>query len=98
MRGGDDGLVSYAQRRGGGAVTSLTFKRHYKLLVLLTLVVAVLIIGAGDQPIVAYSVQGTQAVAAPTITDSQPLAELANAADSLWIPGAVQDASAADSQ
>jgi len=37
---------------------SLTFKRHYKLLVLLALVAAVLVVGLGDQRIVAYTLQG----------------------------------------
>ena len=38
---------------------SLTLKRHYKLLVMLVLFSAVLIVGAGDQPIIAYTIQGT---------------------------------------
>ncbi|MBM3133690.1 MAG: hypothetical protein FJZ89_00025 [Chloroflexi bacterium] len=37
---------------------SLTFQRHYKLLVILALVVAVLVVGLGDQRIVAYTLQG----------------------------------------
>ncbi len=36
---------------------SLKFKRHYKLIVMLALFSAVLIVGAGDQPIIAYTIQ-----------------------------------------
>ena len=36
---------------------SLKFKRHYKLIVMLVLFSAVLIVGAGDQPINAYTIQ-----------------------------------------
>ena len=35
---------------------SLKFKRHYKLIVMLVLFSAVLIVGAGDQPIIAYTI------------------------------------------
>jgi hypothetical protein len=37
---------------------SLTFKRHYHLIVLLTLAGVLLILGLGDQRIVAYTLQG----------------------------------------
>lgn len=80
-------------------MTHLRFKRHYKLLVLLVLLVAVLIVGAGDQPIVAYSVQGTEQVAGPIISYGHTLAALVEAAaDSIWIPGAVQSSGTASSQ
>ena len=35
---------------------SLRFKRHYKLIILLVLVSAVLILGFGDRPIIAYTI------------------------------------------
>jgi len=42
---------------------SLKLKRHYKLIVMLVLLSAVLIVGAGDQPIIAYTIpDGGQAV------------------------------------
>jgi hypothetical protein len=40
---------------------SLRVRRHYKLFVMLALVAAVLILGLGDQRIIAYSVQGSEA-------------------------------------
>jgi len=43
---------------------SLKFKRHYKLVVMLTLLSAVLIVGMGDQPIVAYTAQPSEQVVA----------------------------------
>jgi hypothetical protein len=39
---------------------SLKFKRHYKLLMLLVLVSTVLVLGLGDQRIVAYTAQDGQ--------------------------------------
>lgn len=41
---------------------SLRFKRHYKLLVALALVSAVLILGLGDQRILAYTAPGNEQV------------------------------------
>lgn len=80
-------------------MTRLKFKRHYKLLVLLALVVAVLIAGAGDQRIVAYSLQGTEQVTEAVITYGYTLAALVDAAaESIGIPGAVQASGAANSQ
>jgi hypothetical protein len=80
-------------------MTRLKFRRHYKLLVLLALVVAVLVAGAGDQRIIAYSVQGTEQVAGPMITYVQAVAAHVHAAaDSIWNSGTVQDSSAANSQ
>jgi hypothetical protein len=80
-------------------MTHLRFRRHYKLLVLLALVVAVLIAGAGDQRIIAYTVQGNEQVAGPIITHVQKVTALVHAAaDSIWNPGTAQDSSAASSQ
>ena len=39
---------------------SLKFRRHFKLVVLLALVAVVLILGMGDQRIVAYTIQGSE--------------------------------------
>jgi hypothetical protein len=75
-------------------MTRLKFKRHYKLLLLLALVIAGLIVGMGDQPIVAYSVQDTGQVAETVITYGHFLA----APDSIWIPETAQGSSAANSQ
>ena len=36
---------------------SLKLRRHYKLIVALVLLSAVLIVGAGDQPIIAYTIR-----------------------------------------
>jgi hypothetical protein len=41
-----------------GRRMSLTFKRHYRLLVWMALVLAVLTVFLGDQRIIAYTVQG----------------------------------------
>ena len=80
-------------------MTHLRFKRHYKLLVLLTLLAAVLVVGAGDQRIVAYSAQDVEQVAGPVITYGHTLAALVEAAaESIGIPGAIQASGAANSQ
>lgn len=72
-------------------MTHLKFKRHYKLLLLLALVAAVLIVGFGDRPIVAYSLQGAEQVTQATITYGHPLATFIEAVpDSSRIPGSVQ--------
>jgi hypothetical protein len=42
---------------------SLKFKRHYKLVMMLVLVSVTLILGLGDQRIVAYTVPGSEPVA-----------------------------------
>jgi len=77
----------------------LRFKRHYKLLVLLALVAAVLVVGAGDQRIVAYNAQNIEQVAGPVITYGHTLAALVDAAaESIGISGAVQAAGAAGSE
>lgn len=47
---------------------SLKFRRHFKLVVLLSLIAAVLIVGLGDQRIVAYTVQGSEATAQQSTT------------------------------
>jgi hypothetical protein len=80
-------------------MTHLRFKRHYKLLVLLALLAAVLIVGAGDQRIVAYSAQDIEQLAVPVATFSHTLAAFIDAAaESIGIPGAVQDAGMASLQ
>jgi hypothetical protein len=80
-------------------MTHLRFKRYYKLVLLLAVVVAVLIVGAGDQRIVAYSVQDIEQVTGPVITYGHTLATLVDAAaESIGVPGAVQAAGAASSQ
>ena len=53
---------------------SLKFKRHYKLVVLLSLIAAVLILGLGDQRIVAYTVQGSEETAQQSITPANQAA------------------------
>jgi hypothetical protein len=80
-------------------MTHLKLKRHYKLLLLLALVAAVLIAGAGDQRIVAYSLQGTEQVTEAVITYGHSLAALVEAVpDSIRIPGTAQASSPADSE
>jgi hypothetical protein len=77
----------------------LKLRRHYKLLLLLALVAVLLGAGFGDQPIVAYSLQGTQQVAGQIMIYGHALAGFMDAAtDSIRIPEAVQGSSAADSQ
>ena len=49
---------------------SLRFKRHYKLLVLLVMASAVLIAGAGDERIIAYSMPAGEQVAEQAISES----------------------------
>jgi spore coat protein CotH len=46
---------------------SLTFKRHYRLLVLLALILTILTLGLGNQRIVAYTVPGSLSVMDSTI-------------------------------
>jgi hypothetical protein len=80
-------------------MTRLKFKRHYKLLLLLALVVAGLVVGMGDQPIVAYSVQDTGQVADTVITYGHFLAALFDSVpDSIRLPGTAQAAGAAGSE
>jgi hypothetical protein len=80
-------------------MTRLKFKRHYKLLLLLALLVAGLVVGMGDQPIVAYSVRATEQAEGPITTYSHTLATpVAATADSIWLPETAQGSSAADSQ
>jgi conjugal transfer/entry exclusion protein len=80
-------------------MTRLRLKRHYKLLLLLALVFVGLVVGMGDQPIVAYSVQDTAQVAETVITHGQVLAAPLDAVpDSIQVPGAVQPAGAAGSE
>ena len=77
----------------------LKLKRHYKLLVLLVLLAAVLVIGAGDRPIVAYTVPDIGQLAAATIANGQSLPALLNAAaDGIWIPGSVDASNTANTQ
>jgi hypothetical protein len=80
-------------------MTRLKFKRHYKLLLLLALVVAGLIVGMGDQPIVAYSVQDAGQVAEAVMNHGHFLAALIDGVpDSIGFPGAVQAAGVAGSE
>ena len=80
-------------------MTRLKLKRHYKLLLLLALVIAGLIVGMGDQPLVAYSVRATRQVEGPITTYSHELsAPVAGAADSILIPETARDSSADNSQ
>jgi len=69
-------------------MTRLLFKRHYKLLVLLALVVGLLVTGAGDQRIVAYT-------AGPAISYGDVLAILVhNVAGGIQIPRSAPGVSA----
>jgi spore coat protein CotH len=52
---------------------SLTFKRHYRLLILLSMVLSTLVLGLGSQRIVAYTVPGNLEVAADTIDITQTI-------------------------
>ena len=80
-------------------MTRLKFKRHYKLLLLLALVAAVLILGAGDQRIVAYSLQDTGQVTDAVISYGHSLAALVEALPgSIHIPGAAQTPDPAGSE
>jgi hypothetical protein len=77
-------------------MTHLRFKRHYRLLLLLALVAVVLVVGAGDQRIVAYSAQDIQQLPGLVITYGHALAARVDAAgESIGIPGAVQAAGVA---
>jgi hypothetical protein len=77
----------------------LRFKRNYKLLLLLALVVAVLIVGAGDQHIVAFSLKDTEQLTGAVIDYGYTPAALVEAVpDSIQIPGAVQTASQTGSE
>jgi len=72
-------------------MTRLKLKRHYKLLVLLTLVAALLIAGMGDQRLMSYSVQDTQPMGGLAAGYSHALAALVDAAaGGIHIPGTVQ--------
>jgi hypothetical protein len=68
---------------------SLQFKRHYKLVVALVLVSAVLILGLGDQPIVAYAAPGNEQVVAGVSTFGRWLIEdlLGQSASLAWALG-----------
>ena len=77
----------------------LRFKRHYKLLVLLALVLGGLIGGAGDQPIVAHSLHDTGQVAGSVTTDGHtPAAPVDILPDSVQIPRAAHASGPANSQ
>lgn len=77
----------------------LKFKRHYKLIVLLAVLLAVLVVGAGNQPIVAYSVDGLAHVAGqvtgPATASAMPI-DAATA--TLQISGSIWSSSAVSSQ
>lgn len=71
-------------------MTRLKFKRHFKLVLALALAAMVLVAGAGDEPIVAYSMQDRGQMAGPVITYSYSLAALAEtAANNIQVPGTV---------
>jgi hypothetical protein len=77
----------------------LRLQRHYKLLLLLALVVALLIVGAGDQRIVAYSLQDTEKSTPAVINYGHTPAALVEAVpESIQIPGSVQAASPTGSE
>jgi len=72
---------------------SLRFKRYYKLLVLLALVSAVLILGMGDQRIVAYTVQGSEQVVEQSASTANNLALFdGTVTQSIQIPAKALDA------
>lgn len=80
-------------------MTHLKFKRHYRLPLLLILVAAVLIVGPGDQRIIAYSVQDIEQVAGPVLTYGHRMEALfGSAAESIWVTGTVRAAGEAGSQ
>lgn len=80
-------------------MTRLKFKRHYKLLVLLTVVAALLIAGMGDQPLMSYSVQDTQPVAGLAAGYSHTLVALVDAAaGGIRVPGTIQTLSVLSSR
>jgi hypothetical protein len=53
---------------------SLRFKRHHKLVVLLVVVAALLVLGLGDKPIVAYTVETNAQVTELSTTTQAGLA------------------------
>lgn len=77
----------------------LKFRRHYRLLFLLALLVGGLIIGLGDQPIRAYSLEESQQVAETVTAHGDGLAALVGAVpDGILIPGSAEAPSAIDSE
>lgn len=77
----------------------LKFKRHYKLLVMLVLLLAVLTVGAGNQPIVAYRVEGLEQVAGSVAGSTGASASSVDAlTGSLQIAGSIWTSSAASYQ
>ncbi len=50
---------------------SLTFKRHYHLIVLLALTAVMLVVSMGDQPIIAYTLPGYEQVVEQSIKLTQ---------------------------
>ena len=80
-------------------MTRLRFKRHYKLLLLLALVVAGLIVGMGDQPIVAYSLQDAGQVTETILSYGHlPAALVDGMSESIRLPGAAQAEGATGSE
>jgi outer membrane murein-binding lipoprotein Lpp len=76
---------------------NLRLKRHNKLIVLLVVLTALLVAGAGNQRIVAYTGQDVAQVAAPVLTYSHTLAGLASRAlDGLQLSSAAVAASSTD--
>lgn len=77
----------------------LLFRRYHRLLLLLALLIAGLIIGLGDQPIRAYSLQDSQQVAETVMSYGHSLAALVGLVpDGILVPGSAQAPSAADSE
>ena len=69
------------------------------MLLLLALVVAGLIVGLGDQPIVAYSLQDTKQVAETSLGYGHfPVMLVDGVPDSIRIPGTAQTAGATGSE
>jgi hypothetical protein len=80
-------------------MTHLRLKRHYKLLLLLILVMVGLPVAAGDQPIVAYSLQDIQHSSDATITSQlHPATPVEPVPGGIWAPETSQASSQAGAQ
>jgi len=64
---------------------SLKLKRHYKLIVMLLLVSAVLVLGFGDRPVVSYTVDDSSIWTGATTAEVAQAATLS--ASSVTLPG-----------
>lgn len=56
-------------------MTSLRFRRHIKLVALLALLAAVLVLGFGNQRIVAYTYQGAEQAVSQSLTSDSSLVQ-----------------------